>query len=85
MFNSEIMFQTYPLVYIMMTRKTQKAYEHALRYVNDNVFSLQCEAMITDYEEGMRNAVREVVPGLGIQASSNLDVGFTTRKRSDEK
>lgn len=47
-----------------MTRKTQKAYEHALRYVHENVFSLQCEAMITDYEIAMRQAVREVVPGI---------------------
>lgn len=58
------MLQTYPLVYIMMTRKTQKAYEHALRYVHENVFPLRCEAMITDYEIGMRKAVREVVPDI---------------------
>lgn len=48
----------------MMTRKTQKAYEHALRYVHENVFPLQCEAMITDYEIAMRKAVREVIPGI---------------------
>lgn len=47
-----------------MTRKTQKAYEHALRYVHKNIFSLQCEAMITDYEIAMRQAVRQVVPGI---------------------
>lgn len=48
----------------MMTRKTQKAYEHALRYIHENVFSLQCEAIITDYEQAMRQAIRKVVPGV---------------------
>lgn len=45
-----------------MTKKTQKAYEHALRFVNENVFSLQCKAIITDYECAMRQAIRTVVP-----------------------
>lgn len=48
----------------MMTRKTQKAYEHALKYINENVFSLQCETIITDYESAMRQAIRNVVPGV---------------------
>lgn len=47
-----------------MTRKTQAAYEHALRYVHENVFSLQCGAMITDYECAMRQAIRKVVPNI---------------------
>lgn len=48
----------------MMTRKTQKAYEHALNYVNQHVFSLQCESIVTDYEAAMRQAIRKVVPGV---------------------
>lgn len=47
-----------------MTRKTQKAYEHALRYVNENIFPLKCEAIITDYEIAMRQAIKNVVPGI---------------------
>lgn len=48
----------------MMTRKTEKAYKHALQYVNDNIFRLQCEATITDFEVAMRQAIRKVVPGV---------------------
>lgn len=48
----------------MMTRKTMKAYEHALRYVNENIFPLRCEAIITDYEVAMRQAIKKVVPGI---------------------
>lgn len=47
-----------------MTRKTQKTYEHCLRYVHENVFSLRCESIITDYEIAMRQALKEVVPGI---------------------
>lgn len=47
-----------------MTRKTQKAYEHALGYVNENIFPLRCEAIITDYEAGMRQAIKKVVPDI---------------------
>lgn len=56
--------QTYPLVYVLMTKKTQKAYEHALKYVHENIFPLQCGAIITDFECAMRNAIRHVVPGV---------------------
>lgn len=48
----------------MMTRKTQKAYEHALRYVHENLFPFRCEAIITDYEIAMRQAIKNVVPGI---------------------
>lgn len=47
-----------------MTRKTQKTYEHCLCYVHENVFSLRCESIITDYEIAMRQALKEVVPGI---------------------
>lgn len=47
-----------------MTRKTQKAYEHALRYIHENILTLHCEAIITDYEQAMRQAIKTVVPGI---------------------
>lgn len=53
----------------MMTRKTQKAYEHALQYVNENIFPLKGEALITDYECAMRQAVLIVAPGIKLLGS----------------
>lgn len=47
-----------------MTRKTEEAYTHALRYVHENLFTLQCGAIITDYECAMRKAIRNVVPDI---------------------
>lgn len=47
-----------------MTRKTQKCYEHALEYVHKNVFSLKCEAIITDFEYAMRQAIRNIISGI---------------------
>lgn len=57
-------FQTYPLVFVMMTRKTQICYEHALKYIHENVFPLRCKAMITDFELAMRQALRNILPGI---------------------
>lgn len=47
-----------------MTRKTQVAYEHALNYVDKHVFPLSCEAIITDYECAMRQAIRKILPNV---------------------
>lgn len=58
------MLKVYPLAYILMTRKTQRAYEHALKFVDENVFPLTCATIITDYECAMRQAIRKVVPGV---------------------
>lgn len=45
-----------------MTNKTEKCYEHVFRYVNENVFELNCATFTTDYEVAMRNAIHKLFP-----------------------
>lgn len=54
--------QVFPFVYVLMTNKTEKCYEHVFRYINENVFDLNCTTFTTDYEVAMRNAIRNIYP-----------------------
>lgn len=45
-----------------MTRKTEDCYHHIFKYIDENVFSLQCKSFMTDFEISMRNALGSVYP-----------------------
>lgn len=55
-----------PLVYVLMTRRTEAAYRHAFQFINDELFELNCQSIMSDFEIGMRNALRAVVPGIKV-------------------
>lgn len=46
-----------------MTRKTQAAYTHLFRYIDQNICSLKGGNFMSDFELAMRNAIAEVWPG----------------------
>lgn len=52
----------FPLVYILMTGKTQESYTRVFQYIEDNVCQLEPTSFMSDYERGMRNAIRMVYP-----------------------
>lgn len=54
--------QTFPLVYILMSRRTKEAYVSALKYVHDNLIPLVGKGIIIDFEKAMRAALYEVTP-----------------------
>lgn len=49
-----------PFMYILMSRKTEASYTHLFRHINKNIFSLDCGSFTTDFERGLRNALRAV-------------------------
>lgn len=51
-----------------MTNKSQAAYTHVFRFIEQKVFSLNCVSFTTDYELAMRNAIREVYPNSNLIA-----------------
>lgn len=51
---------TFPLIYVLMTRKTQEAYCSVFQYIEENVCHLRPNSFMTDYETGLRNALRFV-------------------------
>lgn len=52
----------YPIVYALMSRKTQACYLKLFKYLEENVCSLKCSTFITDYERAMKNALKELHP-----------------------
>lgn len=45
-----------------MSSRTQVAYTHVFRYINEHIFSLKCASFTSDYEIAMRNALRACFP-----------------------
>lgn len=56
-------FQTFPIIFVLMTRKTEECYTHILQFIDANIFPLKCKSFMTDFEIGMRNALRTLYPG----------------------
>lgn len=54
----------FPLLYILMTKKTQKAYEETLEYIESNIFELRPTKFMADFEEALRKAVMIIYPGI---------------------
>lgn len=42
-----------------MTKKTKKAYLAVFKYIEDKLFKLKPAQFMTDYEDGMRSAIRK--------------------------
>lgn len=45
-----------------MTTKTREAYEHVFQFIDANLFKFQASTFHTDYEMGLRKALRNVFP-----------------------
>lgn len=60
------MFQVFPVFYCLMTRKTSVAYLSVFEYIEQNIFKLNHTIFMTDYEDGMRLAVRKYWPKVKI-------------------
>lgn len=54
--------KTIPFIYVLMTRKTQAAYTHLFRCIDDEILPLNPSSFMTDYEVAMRNALGTVYP-----------------------
>lgn len=45
-----------------MSKKSRKSYEHLFNYINSEILPLNGATFITDYEMGLRNALKTVFP-----------------------
>lgn len=52
----------HPFIYVLISSRTQLACTHVFRYMNENIFSLNCASFTSDYEVAMRNALRSCFP-----------------------
>lgn len=51
-----------PFIYVLMSCKKQKCYEHIFAYIHENVIAMECASFTTDYERAMRNALSKQYP-----------------------
>lgn len=58
----------FPIIYVLMSRKTEEAYTHLFRYNEENVCHLRPTSCMTDFEFAMRNAIRTVYPNCTVYA-----------------
>ncbi|XP_043286702.1 uncharacterized protein [Venturia canescens] len=52
----------FPFIWVLMTRKTQGAYESCLRYIREHVLQAHIILVMSDFERALRNAVLQVYP-----------------------
>lgn len=60
--------KVFPFAYVLMTRKTQRAYQHLLEFIEKNVCSLKCKSFTSDYEIALRNALAILYPNTRLVA-----------------
>lgn len=60
--------KVFPVVYALMTRRTEAAYRSVLEYIINLVpGGLRAINVITDYETALTNALQSVLPGVNLQ------------------
>lgn len=45
-----------------MDKKTKQAYIHLLQYINENIYKMEPNSFMTDYETSLQNALKVVFP-----------------------
>lgn len=62
--------KTVPLVYMLLSRKSQEIYTNALElltdYAEDQNVQLQPKYILTDFEKAVINAIKEIFPGCSV-------------------
>lgn len=43
-----------------MSRKSESAYTHVFKYIEENICSMKCKTFITDYEIALKNALKKL-------------------------
>lgn len=59
--------QIFPLFYVLMSNRTSACYEAVFKFIEANIFQLEPNEFITDFETGMRNAIQRCYPGVRLR------------------
>ncbi|XP_067635869.1 uncharacterized protein [Eurosta solidaginis] len=52
----------FPFLFVLMTKKSLKAYQHLFSYIQRSIIDLSQATFITDYETGLRSAIEKSFP-----------------------
>lgn len=57
------MFQSIPIIYVLMEKKTRNSYDRVLRFVKNNLIpNLAPKIIVTDYETSLRDSLLSAFP-----------------------
>lgn len=59
--------QIFPLIYCLTTRKTSESYLAIFQFIEEKVLKLEPAEFITDYEDGMRKAIKTHWPNVRVR------------------
>lgn len=62
MFDSVHLQHVIPFIYILMSCKSKNCYAHIIKYIHENICSLEGSSFMTDYESAMRSAIAGQYP-----------------------
>lgn len=62
-----ILFQVFPVFFVLMDSKKTESYISVFKYIEENVFHLQPNQFITDWESGLRAALSTVYPNVPLK------------------
>ncbi|XP_067635870.1 endoplasmic reticulum-Golgi intermediate compartment protein 2 isoform X3 [Eurosta solidaginis] len=54
--------KVFPFLFVLMTKKSLKAYQHLFSYIQRSIIDLSQATFITDYETGLRSAIEKSFP-----------------------
>lgn len=55
----QICFQIFPVCYVLMTSKSRECYAAVFKYIEEHVYEMQPDEIITDFEDGLRAAIKQ--------------------------
>lgn len=58
------LFQIFPVCYALMTSKSQECYASLFKYIEEHIFHMQPDEIITDFEDGLRSAIKNQWPNV---------------------
>lgn len=54
--------QIFPFLYILLNNKSEKTYKHLFQFIDSNLFKFHAFSFRSDFEKGLRNALKTVFP-----------------------
>ncbi|XP_075161057.1 uncharacterized protein LOC142233879 [Haematobia irritans] len=52
------------MFFVLMDGKTKKIYDSLFHYIKENIYNMEPSVVITDYEEALRQSIKQVYPGI---------------------
>lgn len=49
----------FPFIFVLMDKRTKKAYDHLFNYIHNNIFKLDANSFMTDFETALQSSLKK--------------------------